>query len=482
MHPPRHYLNHDSHRPQYHYLPPANWMNDPNGLIHWNGAYHLFYQYNPLGAYHHRIHWGHAVSRDLVHWEEWPIALTPTSGDHDQDGCWSGCAVNHNGTPTLFYTGVYPQIVNVATSTDDLLTWQKHPTNPVIPCPPPGIDCDGHFRDPFVWQEPDGWYMLMGTRDAATGGVALLYRSADLVNWEYLQPLLRGDKHQTKPFWIGTIWECPNLVKLGDKYALIVSFQDYEKGQMINTGYFAGQFQDHQFKPSHQGLVDVGPSFYAPQVMTNAQERRLMWGWLREGRSETTQREAGWSGVMSLPRVLSLSDDDTLLMSPAPELAALRGEEFRLDNVTLTPETPNLLSSVRGNSLEILLEVDKESNATLGLKLCCSLDNAEQTSILYDFSQQELTFDASQASLNPELSPELVTAAHPLLASNALTLRIFVDHSVIELFADERTCLTGRIYPTRSDSLGLSLLAKNGSVTIRRLSIWPMNSIWEKNG
>lgn len=110
------------------------------------------------------------------------------------------------------------------------------------------------------------------------------------------------------------------------------------------------------------------------------------------------------------------------------------------------------------------------------------LDNAEQTSILYDFSQQELTFDASQASLNPELSPELVTAAHPLLASNALTLRIFVDHSVIELFADERTCLTGRIYPTRSDSLGLSLLAKNGSVTIRRLSIWPMNSIWEKNG
>ncbi len=403
----------DPHRPQYHFLPPAHWLNDPNGLIQWQGAYHLFYQYNPEGAWHHRIHWGHAVSRDLVRWEDWPIALTPPPGHHHQDGCWSGCAVTPHGTPPLFYSGVQPQVVNIATSADDLLTWQKHPGNPVIATPPPDIDCGGEFRDPFVWQEPDGWTMLMGTRDAATGGVVLLYRSADLVNWEYLHPLLRGDKNQTEPFQTGTMWECPNLVKIGAKHALIVSFQRHETQRLLSTGYFVGQYKNRHFTHTHQGLVDYGPSFYAPQVMTDEQNRQLMWGWLREGRPDAEQRAAGWSGVMSLPRLLSIAPDNALLMSPAPELTALRGEEFRLDNLTLTPDTPNLLAPVRGDSLEILLEVEWRSAAAFGLKLRCTPDAAEQTLISYDVLSQHLTVDTSQASLNPALPAAPVTVQHP---------------------------------------------------------------------
>ncbi len=474
----RRFFRDDPHRPLYHYLPPANWMNDPNGLIQWNGAYHLFYQYNPNGAFHGSIHWGHAVSYDLAHWEEWPIALTPTPGEHDQDGCWSGCAINHNGTPTLFYSGVHPQAVCMAISSDDLLTWQKHPGNPVIAGPPPDVDCDGEFRDPFVWQEPDGWYMLMGTRSAAVGGAVLLYRSNDLINWEYLHPLMRGDKYQTAPFRTGSIWECPNLVRLGDRHVLIVSFQDHESKRLLYTGFFLGDYKNRFFSPVKQGLVDYGHSFYAPQAMADERGRQLMWGWLRENRPEAVQRQSGWSGVMSLPRVLSVAADDVLLMSPAPELEALRGAEFRLENVTIGPDTPDLLTAVRGDTLEILLEAEFQSATAVGLKLRCSPNKAEQTVISYDVRRQSLTVDASHSSLDPKLQPEPVTVSHPLPRPNLLTLRVFVDRSVIELFADARTCIISRVYPTQPDSTGLRLFTQNGSVTIRRLSVWPMNSIW----
>ncbi|MDE2994105.1 MAG: glycoside hydrolase family 32 protein, partial [Chloroflexota bacterium] len=129
----------DPHRPRYHFLPPSGWMNDPNGLIQWEGRYHLFYQYSPeFGDVpdSHRAatlkHWGHAVSDDLVHWEHWPVALTPTPGGPDKDGCYSGCAVDNHGVPTLVYTGVFPQCACIATSDDGLVTWTKHPANPVV--------------------------------------------------------------------------------------------------------------------------------------------------------------------------------------------------------------------------------------------------------------------------------------------------------------------------------------------------------------
>lgn len=415
---------------------------------------------------------------DLVHWEDWPIALTPTSGHYDQDGCWSGCAVNYNGVPTLFYSGVYPQSVSVATSFDNLLTWQKYSGNPVIAGPPPEIDTEGEFRDPFVWQETDGWYMVMGSRSAETGGAVLLYRSDDLINWEYLHPLLRGDKNQTMPFWTGSVWECPNLFKLGDRYVLIVSFQHHEARQLLYTGYFVGTYENQRFTPIKEDLVDYGSSFYAPQVMLDDQGRRLMWGWLREGRSEAVQRQAGWSGVMGVPRVLSLDQTDTLLMSPAPELETLRDVEFRLDDVTVTSDANNLLSTVQGDALEILLEAELQPETHLVLTLRRTPDGAEQTVIRFEAGSKRLTIDTSQSSLDPPLQSAPITVACPLTEPNNLHLRIFLDRSVLELFADRRTCLTSRIYPTRSDSTGLAIAVDRGAAKLRRLSVWPMKSIW----
>ena len=131
----------DPHRPRFHFLPAKNWMNDPNGLIQWQGQYHLFYQYNPNGAVHGTIHWGHAVSSDLIRWTDLPIALTPTPGGPDAAGCWSGCAVDNHGIPTLIYTGIRPQAQCIATSLDGLITWEKFSGNPVLKSPPPRSEC-----------------------------------------------------------------------------------------------------------------------------------------------------------------------------------------------------------------------------------------------------------------------------------------------------------------------------------------------------
>jgi beta-fructofuranosidase len=154
--------NADPHRPQYHFLPPANWMNDPNGLIYWKGRYHLFYQYNPNGPFWGTIHWGHAVSTDLVHWTDWPVALAPTPGSAAENGCWSGCAVNHDGVPTLIYSGDRDgkQRACIATSVDDLRTWQKYEGNPVIPDAPEGLDLNA-YRDHCVWCEDGIWYQVI---------------------------------------------------------------------------------------------------------------------------------------------------------------------------------------------------------------------------------------------------------------------------------------------------------------------------------
>ena len=331
----------DLHRPVYHFLPPANWMNDPNGLIQWKGQYHLFYQHYPGGAFWSTMYWGHAVSADLVHWTHLPIAMAPTPGSPDEDGCWSGCAVNHHGTPTVIYTGFRggAQLPCLATSRDDLLTWKKYEGNPIIASPPPGYEVQG-FRDHCVWREDDEWRMIIGSGINGVGGTAFLYRSLDLRQWQYIAPLCIGDMSQT-----GQMWECPDFFPLGGKHVLMISA--LPAGKVL---YLTGAYAGNVFVPDKQGIADDG-CFYAPLSMTDSTGRRLMWGWLREERSQAAQKAAGWSGVMSLPRVLGLVPDGTLSAGPAPEIEGLRGRPYHLEQVELAPGSQGLLSQVKGNAL-----------------------------------------------------------------------------------------------------------------------------------
>ena len=457
----------DPLRPLYHFLPPAGWMNDPNGMIQWKGRYHLFYQHNPYAGVWGSIHWGHAVSEDLVHWDDLPIALTPTPDGCDRAGCWSGCAVDDGGTPTLLYTGRYDdeEPVCLATGRDDLVTWEKCAGNPVIAGPPAGIN-PLDFRDPYVWREDDAWMMVLGSGTPAQGAQVLLYRSPDLRDWEYLGPLFVGAVAE-----YGSMWECPNFFPLGDKHVLIVSVF---KGSCAL--YFVGAYADHKFTPERQGIVDSGDHFFAPQVMLDAQQRRVMFGWVWEGRSEEAHRAAGWAGVMSVPRVLSLAPDKSLISTPAPELAVLRGDHAHFGDMSLGASAETELP-VKGSCLEILAEFAVGSGQC-GLKLCCAPDGSEETRVGYDAEAQAVFVDRRRASLSPDAKQGVQTGRLALAPGETVRLHIYLDRSMVEVFANDRCCVTSRIYPTRRDSLGVKLFAGDGSAHLTSLDVWTMRPVW----
>jgi beta-fructofuranosidase len=463
-------LARDPHRPKYHFVPPAHWMNDPNGLIYWKGEYHLFYQHNPNGIGISMMRWGHAVSPDLVHWRHLPIALSPTPGGPDKDGCWSGCAVDHDGTPTLIYTGVRPEVQCVATSSDGLLTWRKHPANPVIAAPPSDLAVTG-FRDPWVWREGDTWQMLVGSGIQDVGGTVLLYRSPDLIHWRSMGPACVGDARET-----GTMWECPGLFPLNDRHVLIVS-----PVPLRQSLSFGGTYRDGRFTPERRGVLDGGGHFYAPQTLVDAQGRRVMFGWLWEGRTEAAQREAGWAGAQSLPRVLSLRPDGSLGMEPHPELVVLRGRHQRYEDLALSSGAV-ALPEARGDCLELTAElapgecVGAPPAREVGLAVRISPGGEEETRVVFETGTRRLTVDRQRSSQDPAAHRETYGGLLDLAPGESLRLRIFLDRSILEVYANGRFCLTSRIYPSRPDSLGVALFALDGNARARSVDVWEMKA------
>jgi len=184
-------FEHDPHRPRYHYVAPQGWLNDPNGLIQWKGEYHLFYQFNPHAAVWGAMHWGHAVSTDLVHWDDLPLALAPDA-PYDQSGVFSGCAIVHNGAPVIMYTGVNSphQLPCLAYADETMRSFRKEPNNPVIATLPDNLVYD--FRDHSMWHDGTYWYQILGSGDG-THAVAPLFRSVDLLSWEYLGRMIQSD-------------------------------------------------------------------------------------------------------------------------------------------------------------------------------------------------------------------------------------------------------------------------------------------------
>lgn len=461
----------DPHRPTYHFLPPANWMNDPNGLIQWRGRYHLFYQHNPHGPIWAAMHWGHAYSDDLIHWHDAPVALAPTPDGPDKDGVWSGCMVDDNGTPTIIYTAVAPETQCIATGSDDLMTWHRHPANPVIPTPPDGLKV-GAFRDPCVWQDDEGWYMALGAslvKNGTAKGAVLLYRGRDLTNWSYVGPLFVGDGDET-----GDTWECPSFFTYGGRQVLIVS-----KTTHSDVLYFTGDYANHRFTPSRGGMVDYGAEFFAPQTFTDSHGRRLMFGWLLEGRDEDACIKAGWAGVMTLPRVLSLDDDSRLVSVPAPELEALRDTHHHATAVSVEPGKSGYITEIRGDALEISVTFARGEAEAFGVVVRQSPDGHEETRIFYDAIGERVVINRRRASLSATVQRETIHAPLPLKAGGTFDLRVFVDRSVIEVYADSgRAILSARVYPTRSDSTGIDLFSDGDVTHVHRLDVWTMKPIW----
>jgi beta-fructofuranosidase len=467
----------DPHRPQYHFLPPANWMNDPNGLICWEGSYHLFYQYNPYSAEHGSIHWGHAVSTDLVHWRDLPIALRPTPGGPDADGCWSGCAVDDDGTPTFVYTGFAGgrQRPCLATSDDGLLTWRTYAGNPVIAEPPDGLDVVG-FRDHSLWRSNGLWRHVIGSGIRGVGGAALSYRSSNLVDWEYTGPLLTADQVRDPALPAGDMWECPDFFGLGDRHVLAVSVCG--NGGLHHPVGLIGTYEAENFQVESVQPLDPGGHFYAPQSFFDGTGRRVMFGWLREGRPVADQVAAGWSGAMSLPRVLTLDADGRLRTTPAPELTALRraGDEAVGSGRVRLP--------VAQTEIRATFDVGPRSQA--GVVIHHS--RTQSTRVVYDAVDRRLriegpqsqagdgTGDGSGLADGSELG-EGDPCEHDLEVgpSEPLVLRIFVDHSVVEVYACDRAVLTERVYPGWDEEQGLATYA-NGAARVTDVAYWPLDT------
>lgn len=458
----------DPLRPAYHLLPPHNWMNDPNGPIWWKGKYHLFYQLNPNAAVWGDMHWGHAVSPDMVHWHHEPIALAPTPGGADSEGCFSGSAVVVDGVPTFLYTGVQnasPDQVTIhdggeklretqmiATAEDDeLLRWKKVET-PVIPFPPAEVKVTG-FRDPCPWKEADGWYVGIGSGERGVGGFVLLYRSTDLRRWEYLHKLASGKpngKQAVNPCDTGEMWECPDFFALGHGHYLQYSTE----GKVIWTtgAYDAGA---HVYTAKRDGVLDHG-AYYAPKSFLAPDGRRIMWGWIQETRPEAEYAAAGWAGAMSLPRVLTVGQQGQLEMQPAAEVEQLRGTG---EKATVSEAAP-LRRKLAHLRQEVHVPVGMFRGGAVTLRLL--VDGA---------AAWELTVDvAGNAVRCGKISFPLPGMPWPRPG-----VRMFLDGSVIECFIGGREAITSRVYSLKPESteLEVSVAGKGKS----QVQIWPLNAI-----
>lgn len=297
-----------------HFEPEQGWMNDPNGLCCFGGRYHAFYQHYPFAAKWGPMHWGHAVSDDLVHWEELPIALSPNQPYENDGGCFSGSALEKDGLLYLMYTSVskeHGQTQSIAVSPDGL-HFEKYAGNPVIaesPLDPRNRD----FRDPKIFPYEDGYRMVCGAGMDGLGSV-LLFRSGDLLHWEYLGPIFQSRDY-------GPVPECPDLFPLGDKWVLIFSRMDETRSAQFIVGGFDGE----QFTPETFQQPECGTDFYAPQTFLDGKGRRIMIGWLWNW-NRAVPEGAVRAGALSIPRELTLRDG-VLYNAPVEEARGLLSAE-----------------------------------------------------------------------------------------------------------------------------------------------------------
>jgi beta-fructofuranosidase len=466
----------DPLRPSFHYLPARNWMNDPCGPIYFQGKYHLFHQYNPHGPLWGDMHWAHAVSPDMVHWQRLPIALAPTPGGPDSEGCFTGTAVLDNGRPTFLYTGVQTAPLAEATlsdpknplresqclavATDDTLTmWKKLPA-PVIPTPPAGMKVTG-FRDPSPWREGNTWYAVVGSGIPHKGGMVLLYRSPDLRTWEYLHPLYEGTwtgVASTDTVDSGEMWECPDFFPLNDlatkaeKHILIHSAEGkvlWQSGVLDRSTM--------RFRPEKTGELDYGRvgkkrvTYYAPKTQLDAQGNRILWGWIGETRSDAECVKAGWSGLMSLPRVLTLRDGE-LQMQPAPQVARLRRAASRPEQVH------EIFATFERSDAASPHEVRDADGPLL--------------SVHSDPGQDARTL---HVSFGNGVAPIVIPLPAPL--PQQANIRAFVDNSVLEIFVDDRFCITHRFYG-RDPQNSVATVTLAGNYRVAKSHTFALKAIW----
>ncbi|XP_038685187.1 beta-fructofuranosidase, soluble isoenzyme I-like [Tripterygium wilfordii] len=514
-------------RTAYHFQPERNWMNDPDGPLYYKGWYHLFYQYNPDSAVWGNITWGHAVSTDLIHWLYLPIAMVPNEW-YDINGVWTGSAtLLPDGQIVMLYTGDTNELVQVqnlawpANLSDPLLLhWVKYPDNPVM-VPPPGIGLKD-FRDPTTaWMGSDGfWRLIIGSKVNKTG-IALVYKTANFTTYELLDHYL----HEVP----GTgMWECVDFYPVavngsigldtsacgpGIKHVLKASLDDTKVDH-----YAIGEYDpvtdiwtpDNPVEDVGIGLkVDYGRYYASKTFFDQDTGRRILWGWINETDDEADDLRKGWASVQTIPRTV-LFDNKTgvnLLEWPVEEIETLRLNRTDVKDIEVGPGSVVPIDIGTATQLDILAEFEIQLlTETVNEDRSCGGGAAERSIlgpfgllVIADASLSELTpvffrpvnksdgspktyfcADETRSSLAPEVMKRVYGGTVPVLADERFQMRVLVDHSIVESFAQGgRTVITSRVYPTKAIYGDARLFLFNNATGVKikaSLKIWQLNS------
>jgi fructan beta-fructosidase len=490
----------EPHRPQIHFSPETGWMNDPNGMVYYDGEYHLFYQYAPKEIdIPNPKHWGHAISTDLVHWEHLPVALSPDSLGE----IWSGSAVvdweNSSGLQTgdeAVLVAIFTHFQNgdqqqsLAYSNDRGLTWTKYDGNPVIPNP--GFK---DYRDPKVFWNPSSahWVMVL-----AAGDRVLFYTSLNLIDWHLASQF--GELEGAH----GGVWECPDLFPLcvdgspdTTLWVLLVSVGSGAPNGGSGTQYFIGGFDGETFTnhlPARAvNWVDYGLDNYAGVTFSDvpkSDSRRIFIGWMSNWIYAYKVPTNPWRGTMTLPRVLELVTDKTgtpqLTSSPIRLLNKLRltqtqniqHEEDTLDGTLMPVGNHPILQEFDGQALEILAEIDPGTATQFGFRF--KNKARDQVMVGYDVQAQALFIDRRGSGI-VDFDPNFGRHIHaaPLdLESSTLQLHIFMDRSSVEVFGNGGiTVITDLIFP--NEIMGeVEFYTQNGNAGILKLGAWELESVY----
>ncbi|KAG7305168.1 hypothetical protein JYU34_009194 [Plutella xylostella] len=429
----------DEYYPRYHLAPPYGWMNDPNGFSKFRNEYHLFYQHNPYSSQQPgNVHWGHAKSKDLVHWEHLPIALFPDQW-YDKNGVFSGSALVDNDTMYLYYTsnldhpGQTPdheQHQALATSTDGL-HFKKYEQNPIIA----GADLQPNIRDPKVWEHNNKFYMVLGHSINGTDGEALLFTSDDKIQWTQASTLLQSNGS------LGFMFECPDFFELNGKFVLLFSPQGIKaEGDKYNnlyqTGYVVGDFDyaTNVFTPLTEFKeLDHGHDFYATQTIDD-HGKRVMVAWMDMWDNVYPERADGFAGLMTVPRVLTLDRNLNIVQKPIRQRA-------HRHHALHQPGPPHAALELPDKTAEISIRAQKDSVVDVVI--------AQKEATDEDYTSVRIHFDPVNGTVTLDRrGADSIRRTQWRPEGRYLTWKILVDASSVELFCGSgEVTFSSRFFP-----------------------------------
>jgi beta-fructofuranosidase len=480
----------DPYRPAYHFAIPEDVgiPGDPNGAFWHEGRYHLMYLYSREGS---GFCWGHISSTDLVHWRHHPDAIGPGNGD---EGCFSGGAfLAPDGKAYLSYWELWgDKGIGMAVSDDpEFNNWTKLPENPVIKSTEWGITETGGqifgSADPSnIWMNKGKYYILTGNLlvlnkygrqpDAPAnlqGDRTYLFESKDLKKWEYLHPFYESNRKWTDqsednmcPSFL-PLPSSPNGGAFSGKHLML--FISHNKG----CQYYIGTYRDDHFYPeTHGRMTWTDNAYFAPEALVDGNGRQIMWAWIFDDRPEGMRSASGWTGVYGLPRSLWLGEDGTLGMQPVEELKMLRMKEKSKSNFIVKASDGETLDSFGSSLMELEIVMEIKPDQDVQIAVCRSEDGKEETVLSYLGSQRQLTCDATRSSVNLGRK-NIETAPFELRKGELLTLRIFVDRSVVEVFANDRQAIGRAVYPELGGH-GIRIRSKSGDVKVLSFKAWEL--------